>query len=71
MTGRIGRIDRRLFARVAAARLPGAEQVLPPLSSAANHGRLWFGAAGCSRPSAAPRPGVRRTAAWAPWRWRR
>ncbi|UFQ14289.1 MULTISPECIES: bifunctional phosphatase PAP2/diacylglycerol kinase family protein [Streptomyces] len=45
MTGRIGRIDRRLFARVAAARLPGAEQVLPPLSSAANHGRLWFGAA--------------------------
>ncbi|WP_069883878.1 bifunctional phosphatase PAP2/diacylglycerol kinase family protein [Streptomyces luteocolor] len=45
MTGRIGRIDRRWFERVAAARLPGAQQVLPPLGSAANHGRLWLGCA--------------------------
>ncbi|MEU7580965.1 phosphatase PAP2 family protein [Streptomyces sp. NPDC041068] len=45
MTGRIGRMDRRWFERVAAARLPGAEQVLPPLSRAANHGRVWFGSA--------------------------
>ncbi|MET7361332.1 phosphatase PAP2 family protein [Streptomyces sp. NPDC005562] len=46
MTGRIGSIDRRWFERVASARLPGAEQLLPPLSSAADHGRLWLGAAG-------------------------
>ncbi|MFD4631784.1 bifunctional phosphatase PAP2/diacylglycerol kinase family protein [Streptomyces sp. NPDC058284] len=45
MTGRIGSIDRRWFERVASARLPGAEQLLPPLSRAANHGRLWFGSA--------------------------
>ncbi|MEU6819706.1 phosphatase PAP2 family protein [Streptomyces atriruber] len=45
MKRRIGSIDRRWFERVASARLPGAEQVLPPLSSAANHGRLWFGTA--------------------------
>lgn len=45
MTGRIGRIDRRWFGRVAAARPPGADRVLPPLSSAANHGRLWLGSA--------------------------
>ncbi|MEU8956473.1 phosphatase PAP2 family protein [Streptomyces sp. NPDC048518] len=46
MTGRIGSIDRRWFERVASARLPGAEQLLPPLSSAADHGRLWLGTAG-------------------------
>ncbi|MEU6125801.1 phosphatase PAP2 family protein, partial [Streptomyces sp. NPDC047123] len=45
MTGRIGSIDRRWFERVASARLPGAEQVLPPLSAAADHGRLWLGSA--------------------------
>ncbi|MFF1379009.1 bifunctional phosphatase PAP2/diacylglycerol kinase family protein [Streptomyces sp. NPDC058308] len=44
MTGRIGSIDRRWFERVASARLPGGE-LLPPLSAAANHGRLWFGSA--------------------------
>ncbi|CAM5490878.1 Phosphatase PAP2 family protein OS=Streptomyces alboniger OX=132473 GN=CP975_04305 PE=4 SV=1 [Streptomyces alboniger] len=45
MTGRIGRIDRRWFDRVAAARPAGADRVLPPLSTAANHGRLWLGSA--------------------------
>lgn len=34
MTGRIGSIDRRWFERVAAARLPGAEQVLPQIGRA-------------------------------------
>ncbi|MEV0589624.1 phosphatase PAP2 family protein, partial [Nonomuraea sp. NPDC050310] len=44
--GGFSRLDRRLFARVAKARWPGAEQVLPRLSQAANHGLLWFGVAG-------------------------
>ncbi|MFE9567916.1 bifunctional phosphatase PAP2/diacylglycerol kinase family protein [Streptomyces sp. NPDC006692] len=43
---RMGRIDRRWFERVATARLAGAEQVLPGLSRAADHGRLWFATAG-------------------------
>ncbi len=43
---RMGTIDRRWFERVATARLAGADQVLPRLSRAANHGRLWFAAAG-------------------------
>ncbi|AZM51895.1 phosphoesterase [Streptomyces sp. WAC 01529] len=60
MTGRIGRIDRRWFERVAAARLTGAEQVLPPLSHAANHGRLWLGAAALL--AAAGGPAARRAA---------
>ncbi|WP_405014445.1 bifunctional phosphatase PAP2/diacylglycerol kinase family protein [Kitasatospora sp. NBC_01539] len=38
-------LDRRLFARVAESRLRGAHPVLPRLSTAANHGVLWLGAA--------------------------
>ncbi|MGV9880085.1 phosphatase PAP2 family protein [Streptomyces sp. NPDC003006] len=57
MTGRIGSIDRRWFARVAAARLPGAEQVLPPLSTAANHGRLWLAAAAALAAAGGPAAG--------------
>ncbi|MFE0173561.1 bifunctional phosphatase PAP2/diacylglycerol kinase family protein [Streptomyces sp. NPDC059002] len=60
MTGRIGRVDRRWFERVAAARLPGAEQLLPPLSSAADHGRLWLGTAAVL--AAAGGPAARRAA---------
>jgi diacylglycerol kinase family enzyme/membrane-associated phospholipid phosphatase len=41
----IGELDRRLFARVAAARLRGAHPLLPRLSRAADHGVLWFGTA--------------------------
>ncbi|MEV6006504.1 phosphatase PAP2 family protein [Streptomyces sp. NPDC051976] len=37
--------DRKLFAEVAGRHWPGAEPVLPRLSHAANHGRLWFGVA--------------------------
>ncbi|WP_393073907.1 bifunctional phosphatase PAP2/diacylglycerol kinase family protein [Streptomyces sp. LN704] len=37
--------DRRLFRRVAAARLPGADPALRRLSHCADHGRLWLGAA--------------------------
>ncbi|WP_406836091.1 phosphatase PAP2 family protein [Streptomyces sp. AHU1] len=37
--------DQRLFTRVATARVPGADPALRRLSHAANHGRLWFGAA--------------------------
>ncbi|BBB01141.1 hypothetical protein RVR_8404 [Actinacidiphila reveromycinica] len=37
--------DRDLFAAVAGRHWPGAEPVLPRLSRAANHGRLWFGVA--------------------------
>ncbi|WVT95842.1 phosphatase PAP2 family protein [Streptomyces xanthochromogenes] len=43
---RMGAIDRRWFERVATARLAGADQVLPRLSHAANHGKLWFATAG-------------------------
>ncbi|WP_406510896.1 bifunctional phosphatase PAP2/diacylglycerol kinase family protein [Streptomyces sp. NBC_00212] len=42
---RMGAVDRRWFERVATAKLAGAEQVLPRLSHAADHGRLWFAAA--------------------------
>ncbi|MET9220324.1 bifunctional phosphatase PAP2/diacylglycerol kinase family protein [Streptomyces sp. NPDC088197] len=37
--------DKALFAEVAERHWPGAEPVLPRLSSAANHGRLWFAVA--------------------------
>ncbi|MFF2997130.1 bifunctional phosphatase PAP2/diacylglycerol kinase family protein [Streptomyces sp. NPDC057950] len=37
--------DRRLFRRVAAARLPGADPALRRLSHSADHGGLWLGAA--------------------------
>jgi undecaprenyl-diphosphatase len=37
--------DRALFTQVAGRHWPGAEPVLPKLSRAANHGRLWFGLA--------------------------
>ncbi|GHH50475.1 undecaprenyl-diphosphatase [Streptomyces candidus] len=42
---RLSRIDHRWFDKVAAAHLPGADRVLPALSTAANHGRLWLGTA--------------------------
>ncbi|WP_141726710.1 phosphatase PAP2 family protein, partial [Actinacidiphila rubida] len=38
--------DRAVFAGVAGRHWPGAEPVLPKLSHAANHGRLWLAAAG-------------------------
>lgn len=44
--GPISDIDRQLFARVAAGRLRGAHPLLPRLSRAADHGKLWFGTAG-------------------------
>ncbi|WP_059013489.1 bifunctional phosphatase PAP2/diacylglycerol kinase family protein [Streptomyces specialis] len=44
--GRLSRLDRRIFERVAAAEPPGVQFVLPRLTRAANHGRLWFGTAG-------------------------
>jgi undecaprenyl-diphosphatase len=37
--------DQALFAKVAGRHWPAAEPVLPKLSQAANHGRLWFAAA--------------------------
>ncbi|MFD5761269.1 hypothetical protein ACFWIZ_40440 [Streptomyces sp. NPDC127044] len=41
----LGEWDRRLFTRVAAARVPGADPALRRLSRSADHGRLWLGAA--------------------------
>jgi undecaprenyl-diphosphatase len=41
----LGDLDRRLFTRVAAARVPGADPALTRLSHLADHGRLWMGAA--------------------------
>ncbi|MFC9976273.1 bifunctional phosphatase PAP2/diacylglycerol kinase family protein [Spirillospora sp. NPDC127200] len=43
---RMGRLDRWAFDRVAAAKLPGLEYVLPRLSRFADHGVLWFSMAG-------------------------
>ncbi|WP_328594043.1 bifunctional phosphatase PAP2/diacylglycerol kinase family protein [Actinomadura macrotermitis] len=42
---RLGRLDRKAFDQVAAARLPGLEYVLPRLSRSADHGVLWFSTA--------------------------
>jgi undecaprenyl-diphosphatase len=57
---RLSRIDHRWFDKVAAARLPGADRVLPALSVAANHGRLWLGTAAVL--AAAGGPAARRAA---------
>ncbi|MFD6497467.1 bifunctional phosphatase PAP2/diacylglycerol kinase family protein, partial [Streptomyces sp. NPDC060188] len=43
--GALGGLDQRLFTRVAAARVPGADPALRRLSHAADHGRLWLGSA--------------------------
>ena len=43
--GRLQNLDVRLFDRVAAARPPGLDPVLPRLGRSANHGVLWMGAA--------------------------
>ncbi|WP_084958492.1 bifunctional phosphatase PAP2/diacylglycerol kinase family protein [Thermoactinospora rubra] len=40
------RLDKKLFAAVAEAHLPGLERVLPQLSRAADNALLWTGAAG-------------------------
>ncbi|MFC6882841.1 MULTISPECIES: bifunctional phosphatase PAP2/diacylglycerol kinase family protein [Actinomadura] len=53
---RLGRLDRRAFDRVAAARLPGLEYVLPRLSRLADHGVLWFGTAMAMGASPQARP---------------
>ncbi|MEU9102644.1 phosphatase PAP2 family protein [Streptomyces sp. NPDC048361] len=57
---RMGSIDHRWFERVATARLAGADRVLPRLSRAANHGRLWFATAAVL--AAAGGPTARRAA---------
>ncbi|MFF3149625.1 phosphatase PAP2 family protein, partial [Streptomyces sp. NPDC057927] len=60
----LGEWDRRLFTRVAAARVPGADPALRRLSRSADHGRLWLGAAaglalvGCRAPRRAALRGV-------------
>ncbi|MBG0817602.1 phosphatase PAP2 family protein [Planomonospora sp. ID82291] len=43
---RLGRMDRRLFAAVAGARLAGLDRVVPALSRAADNSLLWAGIAG-------------------------
>ncbi|MFI6335612.1 bifunctional phosphatase PAP2/diacylglycerol kinase family protein [Streptomyces sp. NPDC050535] len=43
--GVLGELDLRLFRRVAASRFPAADPALRRLSRAADHGRLWLGAA--------------------------
>lgn len=52
---RLGRADRWAFDRVAAARLRGLEYVLPRLSRFADHGVLWFTAAGALGLTGRPR----------------
>ncbi|MGW4424283.1 phosphatase PAP2 family protein [Streptosporangium sp. NPDC004631] len=49
LMSRLGRMDRRLFAAVADARLAGVERLLPALSRAADNSLLWAGlAAACA-----------------------
>ncbi|RKN38528.1 bifunctional phosphatase PAP2/diacylglycerol kinase family protein [Streptomyces hoynatensis] len=43
--GWVERVDQRVFDRVAAAHPPGLQTVLPRLSLAADHSRLWLGTA--------------------------
>ncbi|MFD5317411.1 bifunctional phosphatase PAP2/diacylglycerol kinase family protein [Streptomyces sp. NPDC127098] len=43
--GWVNRLDRRVFERVAAAHPPGVQAVLPRLSRAADHSRLWLATA--------------------------
>ncbi|WP_347877263.1 phosphatase PAP2 family protein [Streptomyces sp. 8K308] len=43
--GWVSRLDRRVFERVAAAHPPGVQAVLPRLSHAADHSRLWLATA--------------------------
>ncbi|MCR3745610.1 undecaprenyl-diphosphatase [Actinomadura glauciflava] len=57
---RLGRMDRWAFDQVASARLRGLEYVLPRLSRFADHGVLWFSAAGAM--GIAGRPRLRRAA---------
>ncbi|GAB3112789.1 bifunctional phosphatase PAP2/diacylglycerol kinase family protein [Streptomyces calidiresistens] len=45
MRQRISELDKRLFARMAARRSRPGDAVLPRLSRAANHGRLWMATA--------------------------
>ncbi|ONK14523.1 bifunctional phosphatase PAP2/diacylglycerol kinase family protein [Streptomyces sp. MP131-18] len=56
--GRLSRLDRRIFERVAAAHPPALQSFLPRLSHAADHGRLWLGAA-AGLAAAGGRPGRR------------
>ncbi|WP_343965392.1 phosphatase PAP2 family protein, partial [Streptosporangium amethystogenes] len=46
LSSRLSRLDRRVFAMVASARLPGLERVVPALSRAADNSLLWAGVAG-------------------------
>ena len=57
---KLGRLDRMAFDRVASTHLPGLEYVLPRLSRAADHGVLWFTAAGVM--GLTRRPRLRRAA---------
>ncbi|MEU8893193.1 phosphatase PAP2 family protein [Streptomyces sp. NPDC048442] len=56
---RLSKLDHRWFDKVASARLPGADRLLPALSASANHGRLWFATAAAL---AAGGPAARRAA---------
>jgi undecaprenyl-diphosphatase len=42
---RLGALDRRVFAAAHRADTPVLDKVLPPLTTSANHGRLWLGVA--------------------------
>lgn len=52
---RLTALDHRVFDVVAARHWPGADRLLPRLSQAANHGRLWFVTAAALASTRAPR----------------
>ncbi|MER7347406.1 phosphatase PAP2 family protein [Streptomyces aurantiacus] len=58
---RLTALDYRVFDVVATRHWPGADRLLPRLSHAANHGRLWFATAAAL--AATRRPRARRAAA--------
>lgn len=59
LRSRLNQLDKRLFAAVADARLPGFECVLPPLSKAADNAVLWTAMAGGLALGGRPRAATR------------
>ncbi len=55
LRARLLALDSRVFEAVASRHWPGGDRFLPPLSRSANHGLLWFAAAGAIAATGTPR----------------
>ncbi len=56
---RLDRLDRRLYVAAHARDTPALDRVLPPLTSSADHGLLWFAVAGAMLAAGQRRPALR------------